>query len=88
MCKMNFLKDLPADLMIIGGGIVGAGIARDAAQRGLKVILVEQNDFAAGTSSRSSRLLHGGIRYLAQGKLGLVLEASREKGIIHRIAPI
>lgn len=75
------------DLMVVGGGIVGAGIARDAALRGIKVTLVEQNDFASGTSSRSSRLLHGGIRYLAQGKLHLVLEASHEKGVIHQIAP-
>ena len=61
----------PLDVLIIGGGIVGAGIARDAAMRGLKVGLVEQHDFAFGTSSRSSRLLHGGMRYLAQGRIGL-----------------
>ncbi|MGI8966015.1 MAG: glycerol-3-phosphate dehydrogenase/oxidase, partial [Limisphaerales bacterium] len=77
----------PLDLLIIGGGIVGAGIARDAAQRGLRTGLIEQHDFAFGTSSRSSRLLHGGLRYLAQGRLGLVREASVEKKIIHRIAP-
>lgn len=75
------------DTLIVGGGIVGAGIARDAALRGLRVGLVEQNDFASGTSSRSSRLLHGGIRYLAQGRIGLVREASIEKTIIHQIAP-
>src|SRR5438105_5530315 len=75
------------DLLIIGGGIVGAGVARDAAMRGLRIGLVEQYDFAFGTSSRSSRLLHGGLRYLAQGRLGLVREASREKIIISRIAP-
>lgn len=75
------------DLLIIGGGIVGAGIARDAAMRGMKTLLVEQKDFAFGTSSRSSRLLHGGIRYLAQGRVGLVREASREKKILHKIAP-
>jgi hypothetical protein len=75
------------DLLIIGGGIVGAGVARDAAMRGLRVGLVEQFDFAFGTSSRSSRLLHGGLRYLAQGRLGLVSEASREKRILHHIAP-
>ncbi|HUS36887.1 MAG TPA: glycerol-3-phosphate dehydrogenase/oxidase [Verrucomicrobiae bacterium] len=75
------------DLLIIGGGIVGAGIARDAALRGIKVALVDARDFAFGTSSRSSRLLHGGIRYLAQGRIGLVREASVEKGILHRIAP-
>ena len=69
----------PYDLLIIGGGIVGAGVARDAASRGLKTLLVEQSDFASGTSSRSSRLLHGGLRYLAQGRVGLVREASVEK---------
>jgi len=75
------------DLLVIGGGIVGAGVARDAAMRGLRVGLAEQHDFAFGTSSRSSRLLHGGLRYLAQGRLGLVREASVEKRILHRIAP-
>ena len=75
------------DVLVVGGGIVGAGIARDAAMRGLRVGLVEQHDLASGTSSRSSRLLHGGLRYLAQGRLGLVYEASREKRILHRIAP-
>src|SRR5438045_8894466 len=74
------------DLLIIGGGIVGSGIARDAAMRSLRVSLVEQHDFAFGTSSRSSRLLHGGLRYLAQGRIGLVHEASVEKKIIHQIA--
>jgi len=77
----------PFDVLVIGGGIVGAGVARDAALRGLKTALVEQHDFAFGTSSRSSRLLHGGIRYLAQGRLGLVHAASVEKTILHRIAP-
>ncbi len=84
---LKALSQAPLDLMIIGGGIVGAGIARDAAMRGLRVGLVEQHDFAAGTSSRSSRLLHGGLRYLAQGRVGLVHEASVEKKIIHHIAP-
>src|SRR3984885_335432 len=81
------LVEKPLDVLIIGGGIVGSGIARDAAMRGLRVGLVEQHDFAFGTSSRSSRLLHGGIRYLAQGRIGLVHEASVEKKIIHQIAP-
>jgi glycerol-3-phosphate dehydrogenase len=75
------------DVLVVGGGIVGAGIARDAAMRGLRVGLVEQHDLASGTSSRSSRLLHGGLRYLAQGRLALVREASREKCILHGIAP-
>jgi glycerol-3-phosphate dehydrogenase len=77
----------PLDLLIIGGGIVGSGIARDAALRGLNTGLVEQHDFAFGTSSRSSRLLHGGLRYLAQGRIGLVREASVEKKVIQHIAP-
>src|SRR5437660_11122966 len=77
----------PLDILIIGGGIVGSGIARDAAMRGLRVGLVEQHDFAFGTSSRSSRLLHGGMRYLAQGRIGLVRQASVEKTIVHHIAP-
>jgi len=81
------LVEKPLDLLVIGGGIVGAGIIRDAAMRGLRAGLVEQHDFASGTSSRSSRLLHGGIRYLAQGRVGLVHEASVEKKIIHEIAP-
>jgi glycerol-3-phosphate dehydrogenase len=77
----------PLDLLVIGGGIVGSGVARDAAMRGLRVGLVEQHDFAFGTSSRSSRLLHGGLRYLAQGRIGLVHESSVEKKVIHHIAP-
>jgi glycerol-3-phosphate dehydrogenase len=81
------LQDGSFDVLVIGGGIVGAGIARDASMRGLRTCLVEQRDFASGTSSRSSRLLHGGIRYLAQARFGLVREANREKTIIHRIAP-
>jgi glycerol-3-phosphate dehydrogenase len=71
----------------VGGGITGAGVARDAALRGLRVALVEKNDFASGTSSRSSRLVHGGVRYLEHGQLGLVFESSRERRILQRIAP-
>ena len=81
------LRGRTADLLIAGGGITGAGIARDAAMRGLGAVLVEQADFASGTSSRSSRLLHGGLRYLAQGHIGLVREASVEKMRLCRIAP-
>lgn len=81
------LVDTPLDLLVVGGGIVGSGVARDAAMRGLRVGLVDLQDFAAGTSSRSSRLLHGGLRYLEQGRVGLVREASIEKKIIHEIAP-
>ena len=79
---LRSLKEQPLDVLVIGGGIVGSGIARDAAMRGLRVGLVEQHDFAFGTSSRSSRLLHGGLRYLAQGHVGLVREASVEKKVI------
>ncbi len=81
------LSEQPLDVLVVGGGIVGAGVARDAAMRGLRVALIEQHDFAFGTSSRTSRLLHGGLRYLAQGRVGLVAEASREKRVIHEIAP-
>ena len=75
------------DLLIIGGGITGAGVARDAALRGLKVAMVEKDDYASGTSSRSSRLVHGGLRYLEHGQLGLVFESSRERRTLQRIAP-
>jgi len=84
---LQALQSETLDVLVIGGGIVGSGVARDAAMRGLKAGLVEQQDFAAGTSSRSSRLLHGGLRYLAQGRLGLVHEASVEKKVVHHIAP-
>jgi glycerol-3-phosphate dehydrogenase len=67
------------DVLVIGGGITGAGIARDAALRGLRVALVDKGDFASGTSSRSSRLIHGGVRYLEHGYLHLVFEASAER---------
>jgi glycerol-3-phosphate dehydrogenase len=83
----NQLRQGELDLLVIGGGIVGSGVARDAAMRGLKTALVDQGDFASGTSSRSSRLLHGGLRYLEQGRIGLVREASVEKKILHQIAP-
>lgn len=88
--RENALARLGADafdLLVIGGGITGAGIARDAALRGLTVALVERDDFAAGTSSRSSRLIHGGVRYLEHGYLKLVFEASRERRALLRNAP-
>lgn len=75
------------DVLIIGGGITGAGLALDAAARGLKTALVEKRDFAAGTSSRSTKLIHGGLRYLEQFDFGLVREALVERGILTRIAP-
>jgi glycine/D-amino acid oxidase-like deaminating enzyme len=67
------------DLLVVGGGITGAGIARDAALRGLRVVLLEADDFAKGSSSRSTKLLHGGVRYLAMGQLSLVREALHER---------
>lgn len=75
------------DVLVIGGGITGAGVARDAAMRGLKTGLVDAGDFAGGTSSRSSRLIHGGLRYLEHGWLRLVFEASRERRTLLRLAP-
>ncbi|HBZ79120.1 MULTISPECIES: glycerol-3-phosphate dehydrogenase/oxidase [Brevibacillus] len=75
------------DLLIIGGGVTGAGIALDAASRGLTVGLVEKQDFAAGTSSRSTKLVHGGLRYLKQGDVQLVREVGRERAILYRNAP-
>lgn len=75
------------DVLVVGGGITGAGVARDAAMRGLRTALVEQDDFASGTSSRSSRLVHGGVRYLEHGQLRLVFESSAERRTLRRIAP-
>lgn len=75
------------DLIVIGGGITGAGVARDAASRGMKVALVEARDFAEGTSSRSSKLIHGGIRYLENLEFGLVFEALSERQLLFDIAP-
>jgi glycerol-3-phosphate dehydrogenase len=74
------------DLLIIGGGINGAGVARDAALRGYRVALLEQEDFGFGTSSRSSRLVHGGVRYLEHGHIGLVFESLRERAQLARLA--
>jgi len=75
------------DMVVIGGGATGLGIALDAVSRGYKTLLVEQADFAKGTSSRSTKLVHGGVRYLAQGEIRLVREASVERGLLHRNAP-
>ncbi len=75
------------DVLVVGGGITGAGVALDAASRGYRVGLVERRDFASGTSSRSTRLVHGGIRYLPQGHLGLVRDALRERQLLFRLAP-
>jgi len=75
------------DVVVIGGGITGAGVAREAALRGLTAVLVDKGDFASGTSSRSSKLIHGGVRYLAQGDIALVREAARERSVLRGIAP-
>src|SRR5437879_6152079 len=77
----------PVDLLVIGGGITGAGIARDAALRGIRTALVDKGDFGGGTSSHSSRLIHGGLRYLEQRAFRLVFEASRERRVLLTIAP-
>ena len=74
------------DIIIIGGGASGLGIAVDAATRGFKTILFEQYDFAKGTSSKSTKLLHGGVRYLAQGDVKLVMEALEERGNLEKNA--
>lgn len=79
--------DDDVDVMVIGGGITGCAVARDAAARGLSVLLIEKHDLAAGTSGRSTKLLHGGLRYLEQGHLKLVREALREREITARLAP-
>lgn len=75
------------DVVVIGGGINGCGVARDAAMRGLSVALIEKDDFGSGTSGRTSRLIHGGLRYLEQGRIGLVRESRRERATLMRIAP-
>jgi glycerol-3-phosphate dehydrogenase len=81
------LRSQPFDLIVIGGGITGAGIALDAASRGLRTALVERIDFAFGTSSRSTKLIHGGLRYLKQLEFGLVREVGSERAIVHALAP-
>jgi glycerol-3-phosphate dehydrogenase len=81
------LADGPLDVLVVGGGIVGSGSALDAATRGLRVGLVEREDIAVGTSSRSSRLIHGGLRYLEQYRFGLVREALRERSRVLHLAP-
>lgn len=75
------------DLLIIGGGITGAGIALDASSRGMKVALIEKNDFASGTSSKSTKLIHGGLRYLKQFDFWLVKEVGSERAVVHKLAP-
>jgi glycerol-3-phosphate dehydrogenase len=83
---INEILSSQFDLIVIGGGITGAGIAWDATLRGLKVLLLEQNDYASGTSSKSTKLIHGGLRYLKQLKFKQVFEVGRERAIVHKIA--
>ncbi len=79
--------DRPWDILVIGGGATGVGVALDAASRGYSALLLEQSDFGKGTSSRSTKLVHGGVRYLQQGNIPLVMEALRERGRLRRNAP-
>src|SRR6201996_8027890 len=86
--SLDRLADTEFDVLVIGGGITGAGAALDAASRGLRVALVEARDLASGTSSRSSKLVHGGLRYLEQRDFKLVYEALRERDLlVSRLAP-
>lgn len=88
--RENTFKELTSkefDVLIVGGGITGAGIALDAASRGMSVALVEKNDFASGTSSKSTKLIHGGLRYLKQFDFWLVKEVGTERAIVHGLAP-
>jgi len=90
MDRTEMLRSLASggfDLIVIGGGASGLGVAVDAQTRGYRTLLLEQDDFAKGTSSRSTKLVHGGVRYLQQGNVGLVLEALRERGLLCRNAP-
>ena len=84
---LDQMAKTPMDLLVVGGGMTGAGVARDAALRGMRVALVEKGDFGGGTSSRSSKIVHGGVRYLEYLQFGLVRESARERRILRRIAP-
>ena len=85
--KIERLDNDHFDLLVIGGGITGAGVALDAASRGLNVALIERNDFASGTSSKSTKLIHGGLRYLKNLEIGLVREVGQERAVVHKLAP-
>src|SRR6201999_2221091 len=81
------VRSAPWDIVVIGGGATGVGVAVDAASRGLAVLLLEQMDFGTATSSRSTKLVHGGVRYLEQGNISLVMEALKERGFLRQNAP-
>ena len=87
MAGISALTHQRFDVLVIGGGITGAGVARDAAMRGLSVALIEAQDLASGTSSRSSKMIHGGLRYLVSGDVAVVKESASERSTLHRIAP-
>jgi glycerol-3-phosphate dehydrogenase len=87
MLKQARERAQPWDMIIVGGGATGAGVAVDAATRGYSVLLLEQHDFGKGTSSRSTKLVHGGVRYLEQGNVSLVMEALKERGLLRQNAP-
>src|SRR6202453_1786747 len=80
-------RSTPWDIVVIGGGATGIGVAVDAANRGFDVLLLERMDFGSATSSRSTKLVHGGVRYLEQGNVSLVMEALKERGLLRRNAP-
>src|SRR4051794_2546117 len=96
LADLEALRDArePLDVLVVGGGVTGAGVALDAAARGLRVALVERRDFAWGTSRWSSKLVHGGLRYLAQGAVGIAMESARERHVLltrtapHLVRPI
>ncbi|MEJ0091663.1 MAG: FAD-dependent oxidoreductase [Limisphaerales bacterium] len=87
MLKQARERSQPWDMIIVGGGATGAGVAVDAATRGYATLLLEQHDFGKGTSSRSTKLVHGGVRYLEQGNVSLVMEALKERGLLRQNAP-
>ena len=80
-------RSTPWDIVVIGGGATGVGVAVDAANRGFSVLLLERMDFGSATSSRSTKLVHGGVRYLEQGNVSLVMEALKERGLLRQNAP-
>src|SRR6516165_10196908 len=84
MYRRFLTQPQPWDMIVVGGGATGVGVAIDAATRGYSVLLLEQHDFGKGTSSRSTKLVHGGVRYLEQGNLSLVMEALKERGLLAR----
>ncbi|HWO52812.1 MAG TPA: FAD-dependent oxidoreductase, partial [Paenibacillus cookii] len=85
--KLEEMANGMYDVLIIGGGITGAGIALDAQKRGMKTALIEMQDFAAGTSSRSTKLVHGGLRYLKQFEVKMVAEVGKERAVVYENGP-